>query len=147
MIDVAEKKKQKTATPLETRHVFLDTEVYNKLKHNAANRALTLLAEHIAAHRIVLHVTDINLAEIKRQIAEEVEQTRAALTRIEKDLTRWRHLDSSITQVPNVDASSERSTMTTRRPRLANAVAAASPIPLAPPVTTARLPAASALID
>lgn len=36
--------KQKVeAKPLDTRHVFLDTEVYHKLKHNAANRALEIL--------------------------------------------------------------------------------------------------------
>jgi len=95
--------KQKVeAAPLETRHVFLDTEVYNKLKHNAANRALSILAKHIDEHRLVLHVTDITLLEIKRQLAEEVEQTRAALGRIDKDLTRWRHSDGGITPIPVV---------------------------------------------
>ena len=86
--------------PLETRHVFLDTEVYHKLKHNAANRALKLLAEHVAEHRIALHVTDITLAEINRQIVEDVEQSHAALARVEKDLKRWRFADGSIGAIP-----------------------------------------------
>jgi hypothetical protein len=97
------KKKQVESKPLETRHAFLDTQVYHKLKHNAANRALAILAEHVAEHRLVLHVTDITLLEVKRQIAEEVEKTRTALARIEKDLTRWRHTVSEIGPVPVLD--------------------------------------------
>lgn len=96
------KKKQAASKPLETRHVFLDTEVYHKLKHNAANGALKLLAEHVGEHRVVLHVTDITLAEIYRQIAEDVEQSRAALARIEKDLTRWRFTDGTIGATPQL---------------------------------------------
>lgn len=100
-----QKKQQATTKPLETRHAFLDTEVYHKLKHNPANRALTLLAGHIAEHRVALHVTDITLAEIRRQIAEEVEQTRIALARIEKDLTRWRFTDGGIAATPTLSAA------------------------------------------
>lgn len=94
------KRQRSTGKPLETRHIFLDTEVYHKIKHNAANVALKLLAEHVDAHRIVLHVTDITLAEIKRQIAEDVEQSRIALARVEKDLKRWRHTDGTICATP-----------------------------------------------
>lgn len=95
--------KQKVeSTPLQTRHVFLDTEVFNKLKHNAANRALDILGRHVDERRLVLHVTDITLLEIKRQIAEEVEQARAALARVEKDLVRWRHADGSVASMPLV---------------------------------------------
>lgn len=99
-------RKQRTESgPLETRHVFLDTEVYHKLKHNPANRALTLLTEHVAAHRLALHVTDITLAEIKRQIAEEIDKARAALSRVERDLRRWRITDTAIGQVPDLTAA------------------------------------------
>ena len=102
-IAVPTKKKQRPAAkPLETRHVFLDTEVYHKLKHNAANVAFKLLAAHVGEHRVVLHVTDITLAEINRQIVEDVEQSRAALARIEKDLTRWRYTDGTIGPTPEL---------------------------------------------
>ncbi|MDB5576647.1 MAG: hypothetical protein JWR80_1823 [Bradyrhizobium sp.] len=99
-VEEAHKKHRAASTPLETRHVFLDTQVYYKLKHNPANRALKLLAEQVAARIVALHVTDITLAEIKRQIADEVEQSRAAIARLEKDLRRWRITDPAIGEAP-----------------------------------------------
>ncbi len=78
------------AKPLETRHVFLDTQVYRNLRHNPANRALTLLLEQIEAHRIVLHTTDITLMEVRRQIRESVIAHSRELGKLEKDLAQWR---------------------------------------------------------
>ncbi|HEV7352245.1 MAG TPA: PIN domain-containing protein [Brevundimonas sp.] len=78
------------AKPLETRHVFLDTQVYRNLRHNPANRALTLLLEQIEAHRVVLHTTDITLMEVKRQIRESVIAHSRELGKLEKDLAQWR---------------------------------------------------------
>ncbi|RYG08534.1 MAG: hypothetical protein EON92_16415, partial [Burkholderiales bacterium] len=43
------------AKPLETRHVFLDTQVYRSIRHSSANPLMRLLVEQIEAHRIVLH--------------------------------------------------------------------------------------------
>ncbi|MBJ7318605.1 MAG: DUF4935 domain-containing protein [Brevundimonas sp.] len=76
--------------PLETRHIFLDTQVFRKLGHNPRNRALTLLRDHIRAHRIILHTTDITLLEIKRQIRERVEAQVRAMDAAEKDFVQWR---------------------------------------------------------
>lgn len=102
----ASKKAQYTGSKqLETRHVFLDTEVYHKLKHNVANAALKLLSRHVADHIIALHVTDIMLSEIKRQIAEDIDQSRAALARVEKDLRRWRFTDGTIGVTPKLTGS------------------------------------------
>lgn len=78
------------AKPLETRHIFLDTQVYRSLRHNPANRALTLLREKIEAHRVVLHTTDITLMEVKRQIRESVIARSRELGSLEQDLARWR---------------------------------------------------------
>lgn len=78
------------AKPLETRHVFLDTQVYRAVRHNPANRVLTLLQEQIEAHRIVLHTTDITLLEVKRQIRESMIAHSRELGKIEKDLVQWR---------------------------------------------------------
>lgn len=95
-------KQQVEAKPLETRHAFLDTQVYRKLKHNPANRALQVLSGHIDGHRIVLHITDITLSEIERQIGEEVELARAALAKAGKDVARWRHTVPSIGPMPEL---------------------------------------------
>jgi hypothetical protein len=39
-------------TPLESRHIFLDTEVYHSLGHNPAHPAMEVLKKHVASHRI-----------------------------------------------------------------------------------------------
>ena len=78
------------AEPLASRHIFLDTQVYRALGHNPANRAMTLLKEQVASHRVVLHVTDITLLEVKRQIHEGVLARQRELNAIERDLVRWR---------------------------------------------------------
>lgn len=76
--------------PLVSRHVFLDTQVYRGLGHNHANRALVLLQQQVAAHRVVLHTTDITLLEVQRQIRERVSARQRELNAIEKDFDRWR---------------------------------------------------------
>ncbi|WP_374655121.1 PIN domain-containing protein [Phenylobacterium sp.] len=79
-------------TPLlETRHVFLDTQVYNGLKHNPHNPALRALAQHVMQGRLTLHVTDVTLEEVARQLREVVAARARELAAIEKDLARWRH--------------------------------------------------------
>lgn len=66
---------------------ILDTQVYRSLGHNTA---LNLLAKQIADHRIVLHVTDITLREVRRQMHERVHVLQKELALLEKDLRRWR---------------------------------------------------------
>lgn len=96
------------ADKLATRHAFLDTEVFHKLKHNPANRALQLLAGHIADRRLVLHITDITLSEVSRQIAEAVEATRAEVSKARKDLNRWRHTVPDIAPMPDLGDDTAR---------------------------------------
>jgi hypothetical protein len=76
---------------LETRHVFLDTQVYHGLKHNPANPAFRNLAEHVRERRIVLHTSDITLMEVQRQLKESVAARGRELATIEKELVRWRY--------------------------------------------------------
>lgn len=78
------------AKPLETRHVFLDTQVYRSIRHSPANPLMGLLLKQIEAHRIVLHTADITLLEVKRQIRESMIAHNRDLEKIEKDLGRWR---------------------------------------------------------
>ena len=67
-----------------------DTQVYRALGHNPANPALLALKEHVKAHRVVLHTTDITLLEVKRQLREEVLARVREMGEIEKDFRRWR---------------------------------------------------------
>lgn len=92
--------------PLETRHVFLDTQVYRRLHHNAANPALATLARHIADRAVVLHITDITLLEIRRQIAEDVTAKARDLATIEKSFRRWRHTSKGLPEPASVDPPS-----------------------------------------
>jgi PIN domain len=82
--------KRRPAEPLETRHVFFDTQVYRALKYNPENPAIKTLKDHILAHRVVLHMTDITLLEVKRQLLEAAQTRARELSAIEKDLRRWR---------------------------------------------------------
>ena len=82
--------KHRAAEPLLTRHIFLDTQIYRELGHNPANPALITLKQHIDANRIVLHTTDITMAEVKRQIWERVLTNTRELDVLEKDFRRWR---------------------------------------------------------
>jgi hypothetical protein len=84
------KKHHRPAEPLVSRHIFLDTQVYRALGHNPVNRVMTLLKEQVTSHRVVLHTTDITLAEVRRQIRESVFARQRELGAIEKDIARWR---------------------------------------------------------
>ncbi len=82
--------RHRRAEALTSRHIFLDTQVYRALGHNPANRAMTLLKEQIDSHHVVLHVTDITLLEVERQIRERVIARQRDIGAIEADLVRWR---------------------------------------------------------
>src|SRR5690606_30004227 len=97
--------KPSPSQPLDTRHVFLDTQVYRKLAHNVANPALRSLAKHVEDRTIVLHVTDLTLREVKRQILEDVEARSRELATIERTLLRWRQSIPNLPTAPVIDAA------------------------------------------
>lgn len=96
-----------TTTPegLQTHHIFLDTEVYRQLGHNPDTPPLKTLSGHIESSGLVLHTTDITLAEIRRQLREFVGKTGQAMTAARKQLGRWRkrHGDLVPLDVPQFD--------------------------------------------
>lgn len=79
---------RKPTEPLRTRHVFLDTEVYRRAGFNISNTPFTLLAQEIERGRIALHVSDITLAEIHRQLKETVLEKAAEAKRLARDFNR-----------------------------------------------------------
>lgn len=68
-----------TPTPLRTLHVFLDTQVYRRFGHNPESPPLVALRDHLDAGRLVLHTTDVTLAEVRRQLVEYVGETSTEL--------------------------------------------------------------------
>jgi hypothetical protein len=91
---------------LQTHHIFLDTEVYRQLGHNPDSPPLKALADHITANGLVLHTTDITLAEIRRQLREFVGKTEVAMSQARKQLGRWqkRHPHLVPVGVPEFDS-------------------------------------------
>ncbi|WP_245510013.1 PIN domain-containing protein [Rhizobium leguminosarum] len=90
--------------PLETRHVFLDTEVYRQFGHNPDAAPLRELGKKVLAGQLILHTTDITLAEISRQLAEYVAESARELKRVGKSVGRLhdRHPDL-VAEVPKFD--------------------------------------------
>lgn len=86
-------KKPKPEVPesLVTRNVFLDTQVYRQLGHNPDNGLLQEFGKRVLEGGLVLHTSDITLAEIQRQLREFVGATGQALDAARNKLGRWRH--------------------------------------------------------
>ena len=79
-----------SASALVTHHVFLDTQVYRSYLHNPDSPPLLVLRDHIAADRLVLHITDITLAEIKRQLGEFAGEAAAAMKKARRQFGSWK---------------------------------------------------------
>lgn len=76
--------------PLATREVFLDTDAYFRLGHDLTKAPMQSLFSHIADGRLRLHITDLTLREILRQITELAEKDVAVLKSARAALGRWR---------------------------------------------------------
>ena len=78
------------ASALVTHHVFLDTQVYRAHAHNPDSPPLLALRDYIAADRLILHITDITLAEIERQHAELAGEATAAMKKARRQFGGWK---------------------------------------------------------
>lgn len=81
---------ERRASTLITHHVFLDTQVYRTYRHDLDSPPLLALRDHIAADRLVLHITDITLAEIERQLAELAGEAAAAVKKARRKFGDWK---------------------------------------------------------
>ena len=74
---------------LETRNIFLDTEVFRSYCHSLNAKTMRVLGGYVADGIFVLHTTDVTLREVSHQIgAMERELTKRA-NKVAKELTRW----------------------------------------------------------
>jgi PIN domain len=90
-----------SASALVTHHVFLDTQVYRTHAHNPDSPMLLALRDHIAADRLVLHITDITLAEIERQLGELAGEAAAAMKKARRQFGGWKkRLPKTVTGDP-----------------------------------------------
>ncbi|MGV1785839.1 MULTISPECIES: PIN domain-containing protein [Agrobacterium] len=75
---------------METRHVFLDTDAFRQLGHNPDAAPLVELGKKIAEGQLILHMTDITLAEIRRQLSEHIAEAAREGKAARKSVFKWR---------------------------------------------------------
>jgi len=74
---------------LETRNIFLDTEVFRSNSHNLNTEIMKILGSYVAEGIFVLHTTDVTLREISSQIEAMESDLTNRVNNIAKDLKRW----------------------------------------------------------
>ena len=74
---------------LETRHVFLDTEVFRANHHDLNTNIMRVLARYIEDGIFLLHTTDVTLREVSRQIGAMEAELITRVNKVFNDLSRW----------------------------------------------------------
>jgi len=85
---------------LKTKHVFLDTDVYRRYGHNLGDKVLKTLLRLTQDHVCTLHITDITMSEIKRQLGELAAEVATAVNKGNKQLRNWRAVRNRTTPPP-----------------------------------------------
>ena len=66
--DMTEKSDEEAAVGVETRNVFLDTEVFRSYGHNLNSETMKVFGGYVADGVFVLYTTDVTLREVSRQL-------------------------------------------------------------------------------
>ena len=74
---------------LETRNVFLDTEVFRSYGHNVDAEPLKVLGRYVEDGIFVLHTTDVTLGEVRRQLVAMETELRISANSAANKLERW----------------------------------------------------------
>ena len=74
---------------LETRNIFLDTEVFGSHHHNLNAKTMKVLGRYIADGVFVLHTTDVTLREVSRQLGVMESELTNRANKVAKELKRW----------------------------------------------------------
>ena len=74
---------------LETRHVFLDTEVFRANHHDLNSNIMKVLARYVEDGILVLHTTDVTLREASRQIEAAETELITKANKVFNELSRW----------------------------------------------------------
>jgi hypothetical protein len=84
----------KAGSGLQTRHVFLDTDVYRRYGHNLHDKVLQRLLQLTKDHICILHITDITMAEIERQLRDLAAEVALAVNKGNRLLRNWHSVRS-----------------------------------------------------
>jgi PIN domain len=91
-----------TGSGLKTRHVFLDTDVYRRYGHNLEDKVMQRLFQLTRDHVCTLHITDIMVEEIKRQITDMASEVAQAVNKANRLLRNWNKVRLSHVKAPKV---------------------------------------------
>lgn len=86
---VAKRRKREQPVGLETRHIFLDTEVYRSCGHNLNAKPMQVLGRYVTEGAFVLHTTDVTLREVRGQIGDMQRELANEANRVARQLQRW----------------------------------------------------------
>ena len=86
---VAKRRQRDQPVGLETRHIFLDTEVYKSCGHNLNAKPMQILGRYVADGAFVLHTTDVTLREVRRQIGDMERDLANEANKVDRQLQRW----------------------------------------------------------
>ena len=76
-------------TGLETRHVFLDTDVFRSCGHNLNAELMKVFGEYVADGILAFHTTDVTLREVSRQLVAMQKRLSKDANRVARDLHEW----------------------------------------------------------
>ena len=74
---------------LETRNIFLDTEVFRSCGHNLNAETMKVLGNYIADGVFVFHTTDVTLREVRRQLGEMERKLTNRANKVAEELKHW----------------------------------------------------------
>ncbi|MDE0453185.1 MAG: PIN domain-containing protein [Gammaproteobacteria bacterium] len=86
---MAKPRKGEQSVGLETRHIFLDTEVYKSCGHNLYAKPMQVLGRYVEDGVFVLHTTDVTLREVRRQIGDMERELANKANSVARQLQRW----------------------------------------------------------
>lgn len=75
---------------LRTREVFVDTEAFRRIGFDTTKPSIQALRDHVDEDRLQIHLTDITLSEIRRQIAADAQEAMEAIKRARATAAKWR---------------------------------------------------------
>ena len=86
---MAKRRTREQSVGLETKHIFLDTEVYKSCGHNLNAKPMQVLGRYVADGVFVLHTTDVTLREVQRQIGDMERELANEANKVARQLQRW----------------------------------------------------------
>ncbi len=86
---MAKRREREQPVGVESRHVFLDTEVFRSCAHDLSAKPMQILGRYVEDGVFVLHTTDVTLREARRQIGEAERELANEVDKVARRVERW----------------------------------------------------------